>query len=60
MRDTSCLVSPIPGHAFFEKAKFEGLLDNNLFQFLGLALEILNLTTGRRTGVVTLKKFGRF
>ena len=30
--DISCLVSPIPGHAFFKQAQFEGLLGDDFFQ----------------------------
>jgi hypothetical protein len=37
------VVSPIPGHAFFEQADFQGLLGNNLFQVMGLAAENLDL-----------------
>jgi hypothetical protein len=48
MLDISCLVSPIPGHAFFEQAQLEGLLGDDLFQLLGLALEVFDLAAGRR------------
>src|SRR6478752_1084357 len=47
MRRASCLVSPIPDHAFFEQPQFERLLGDNLLQVLRLAPELLDLI-GRR------------
>ena len=47
MRGASCLVSPIPDHAFFEQPQFERLLGDNFFQVLRLAPELLDLI-GRR------------
>ena len=41
MRNISCLVSPIPDHAFFEQAVFEGEIGHDLFQRLRLPAEIL-------------------
>src|SRR4051812_28045448 len=41
-------VSPIPGDAFFEQAQLEGLLGDDLFQLLSLALEVFDLAAGRR------------
>ena len=37
------MVSPIPGHAFFEQPQFECLLGDNLLQVLRLAPELLDL-----------------
>ena len=51
-RGTSCFVSPIRDHAFFEQAQLERLLGNDLFQLLGLALEVLDLAAGRSAGRV--------
>ena len=36
-------VSPIPGHAFFEQTQLEGLLGDDLFQFLRFATEVLHV-----------------
>jgi hypothetical protein len=47
MRGISCLVSPIPDHAFFEQPVFEGEVSHDLFQRLRLAAEILHLVRGR-------------
>ena len=35
MRGISCLVSPIPGHAFFEQTVFEGEVGHDLLQGAG-------------------------
>ena len=43
MREASCLLSPIPDHAFFEQPQFERLLGDNLLQVLRLAPELLDL-----------------
>ena len=45
-------VSPIRDHAFFEQTEFERLLGHDFLQLLGLALEILDLIAGRRSGRV--------
>jgi hypothetical protein len=42
MRGASCLVSPIPDHAFFEQPQFERLLGDNFLQVLRLAPELLD------------------
>src|SRR3974390_3372420 len=47
MREASCLVSPIPDHAFFGQPQFECLLGDNLLQARRLAPELLDLI-GRR------------
>src|ERR1700758_3998658 len=47
MRSISCLVSPIPDHAFFEQSVFEGEVSDPLLQSLCLAAEILPLVGGR-------------
>src|SRR5437764_504652 len=52
MRDISCLVSPIPGHAFFQKAVFQGEVGYDLLQSLGLAPQVLDLVRGRRASRV--------
>src|SRR6185503_11474815 len=43
---------PIRDHAFFEQAQLKRLLSHDFLQLLGLALEILDLVAGRRTGGV--------
>src|SRR5271169_268736 len=45
-------VSPIPDHAFFKQPQFERLFGHDLLQLLGLALEVLDFTIGRRPGRV--------
>src|ERR1700751_5364412 len=47
MRNISCLVSPIPDHAFFEQSVFEGEIGPDLLQRLRFAAEILHLVEGR-------------
>src|SRR6516164_7414193 len=47
MRGASCLVSPIPDHAFFEQSQFEGLLGDNFLEVLRFAPKLLDLV-GRR------------
>src|SRR5262245_16272678 len=52
MRRASCLVSPIPDHAFFEQSQFEGLLGDNFLEVLRFAPEPLDLVGRRRTSSV--------
>jgi hypothetical protein len=47
MRGASCLVCPIPDHAFLEQPLFECLLGDNLLQVLRLAPELLDLARRR-------------
>jgi hypothetical protein len=47
MRNISCLVSPIPDHAFFEQSVFEGEIGDDLLQRLRFAAEIRHLVGGR-------------
>src|SRR3984885_7627579 len=47
MRNISCLVSPIPDHAFFEQSVFEGEIGHDLLQRLRFAAEILHLVGSR-------------
>ena len=46
MRNISCLVSPIPDHAFFEQPVFEGEIGHDLFQRLRLPAKVLHLVGG--------------
>src|ERR1700691_1379118 len=52
MLDTSCLVLPIPVHAFFKQTVLQGQIGHDLFQGGGLAPEILHLARccGSRCG----------
>ena len=43
MRGISCVAAPIRDHAFFKQSDFEGLLGDNLFQFLRFATEVLHV-----------------
>src|SRR5262249_45393409 len=52
MRRASCLVSPIPDHAFFEQSQFEGLLGDNFLEVLRFAPKLLDLVGRRRTSSV--------
>src|SRR5208282_699939 len=52
MRSISCLVSPIPDHAFFEQTVFEGQFGDDLLQGTGLAAQVLDLIRGRGAGRV--------
>jgi hypothetical protein len=47
MRDTSCVVSPIRDHAFFEETKLERLFGNDLLERGRLAAQVLDLVGGR-------------
>src|SRR4029077_6999329 len=47
MQGASCLVSPIPDHAFFEQPQFERLLGDNFLQVLRLAPKLLDLISRR-------------
>src|ERR1700756_2267282 len=53
MQGASCLVSPIPDHAFFEQPQFERLLGDNFLQVLRLAPELLDLISRRSPHRVT-------
>src|SRR5262249_47810798 len=55
MRRASCLVSPIPDHAFFEQSQFEGLLGDNFLEVLRFAPKLLDLVGRRRTSGVSGK-----
>src|SRR5271155_2415527 len=43
---------PHPRSCFFKQPQFERLFGHDLFQLLGLALEVLDFTIGRRPGRV--------
>ena len=43
MRGISCIAAPIRDHTFFEQPDFEGLLGDDLFQFLRFAPEVLDV-----------------
>src|SRR5580700_773194 len=47
MPNISCLVSPIPDHAFFEQSVFECEIGYDLLQRLRFAAEILHLVGAR-------------
>src|SRR6516162_2094901 len=47
MLSISCVVSPIPDHAFFEQSVFEGEVGDDLLQGLRLSAEILHLVGSR-------------
>src|SRR5215468_5029208 len=55
MRRASCLVSPIPDHAFFEQSQFEGLLGDNFLEVLRFAPKLLDLVGRRCTSGVSGK-----
>src|SRR5262245_316266 len=55
MRGASCLVSPIPDHAFFEQSQFEGLLGDNFLEVLRFAPKLLDLVGRRCTSGVSGK-----
>jgi hypothetical protein len=52
MRHTSCPVSPIPAHAFFEQAVLQGEVGHDLLQGAGFATRLLHLVRGRLAGGV--------
>src|ERR1035438_4855954 len=47
MQDISCLVLPIPAHAFFKQAVLQGEIGHDLLQSCGLTTKVLHLA-GRR------------
>ena len=47
--------SPIPDHAFFEQAQFQGLLGDDLLQRLGFSAQVLDLAAGRRARGIARK-----
>src|SRR5665213_2302936 len=50
MLGISCVVFPIPDHAFFEQADFRRLLRHHLLQRGGLLAQVLYLVGGRSPG----------
>ena len=46
MRGISCLVVPIPGHAFFKQAEFERLFGDDFLQIAGFATQVFDLVGG--------------
>ena len=46
MQETSCLVSPIPDHAFFEQPVLQHLLGQRLLQITRLGAKCLHLIAG--------------
>lgn len=57
MRGISCVVGPIPDHAFFEQPKFKRLLCHNLLQVTSFAAQVFDLVACRCTRCVTGKPF---
>ena len=52
MQDTSCLVSPIRNHAFFEQADLKCLLGHDLLQVTGFPTQVLHfIRCGSTRGV---------
>src|SRR6476659_2027223 len=52
MQDISCLVLPIPTHAFFKQAVLQGEIGHDLLQGGGLATKVLHLARRRGAGRV--------
>src|SRR5258708_19584444 len=52
MQDTSCLVLPIPAHAFFKQAVLQGEIGPALLQGGGLTTKVLHLAGRRGAGRV--------
>src|ERR1700747_805915 len=52
MQDISCLVLPIPAHAFFKQAILQGEIGHDLLQGGGLAMKVLHLARRRGAGRV--------
>src|SRR3974390_104703 len=52
MLDTSCLVLPIPAHAFFEQAVLQGEIGHHLLQGGGFTTKLLPLAGRRGAGSV--------
>ena len=52
---SSFLASPIPDHAFFEQAQFQGLLGDDLLQRLGFPAQVFDLAAGCRSRCVACK-----
>jgi hypothetical protein len=50
MQDTSCLVLPIPAHAFFKQAVLQGEIGHDLLQGGCLTTKVLHLNTGGGSG----------
>ncbi len=55
MQDTSFLVAPIPGHAFFENPELERLFRHNLLQIAGFTAQVFHFVgRGGSGGVARL------
>src|SRR5450755_2130184 len=52
MQDISCLVLPIPAHAFFKQAVLQGEIGHDLLQGGGLTTKVLHLAGRRGAGRV--------
>src|ERR1700733_470823 len=52
MESISCLVSPIPDHAFFKQSVFESEVGHDFFQRLRLSTNVLYLVGSRGAGCV--------
>src|SRR6478735_6659018 len=52
MQDTSCLVLPIPAHAFFKQAVLQGEIGHDLLQGSCLSTKVLHLAGRRGAGRV--------
>jgi hypothetical protein len=52
MQDISCLVLPIPAHAFFKQAVLQGEIGHDLLQGGGFTTKVLHLAGRRGAGRV--------